>query len=92
VVLRGTGAGAALDVLACASSPHAFGFFLCRATPSGGFGVTRARHDERREDGGKFGEGTRIANRARNCAGVLTRWVSPRRGVFPRRRSWPRNH
>jgi hypothetical protein len=47
----GAGAGAALGaplgVLACGSSLHAFGFFLRRATPSRGFGVTSARHDER---------------------------------------------
>ena len=42
----GTGAGAALVAPACRSSLHAFDFFLRRATPSGGFGVTCARHDE----------------------------------------------
>src|SRR5262245_45224430 len=37
----------ALSAPACASSPHAFGFFLRRTPPSGGFGVTSARHEER---------------------------------------------
>jgi len=50
VMLAGTGPGGAGDALgapACASSLHAFCFFLRRTTPSGGFGVTSARHDER---------------------------------------------
>ena len=50
VMGAGTGASAAGDALgapACGSSLHAFGLFLRRATPSRGFGVTSARHDER---------------------------------------------
>jgi hypothetical protein len=30
----------------------------------------------------EHGIGTRIAKRARNSTGVITRWVLPRRGVF----------
>ena len=43
----GTGAGAAPGAPACRSSLHAFGLCMRRATPSRGFGVTSARHDER---------------------------------------------
>jgi len=39
-MLAGAGAGAALGVPACGSSPHAFDFFWRRGTPSGGFSVT----------------------------------------------------
>ncbi|MFT3776442.1 MAG: hypothetical protein QM820_64700 [Minicystis sp.] len=49
-MLAGDGAaaaGAAIGAPAGGSSPHAIGFLFRRATPSGGFGVTSARHDER---------------------------------------------
>ena len=47
VMLAGTGPGAALGAPACGSSLHVLGFSLRRTTPSGGFGVTRGRHDAR---------------------------------------------
>jgi hypothetical protein len=59
-----------------------------RAAPAGGFGVTKARHEERaaktpwKRTSGKNGGGTRIAKRAMNSIGVITRCVLPRRGVF----------
>jgi hypothetical protein len=80
-------AASGVGAFAGGSLAHDFGF-LRLATPSGGFGVTSARHEERAattpwsRTSGKYGGGTRIARRPMNSIGVMSRWVLPRRGVF----------